>query len=414
MTDQPDSLSFKEVIRSSRFWRWLWAVSPARLPPLMAAVAVTTATTVYRNDPDSGGTVVSAYVIGLLVLAPFWARLVARKGVRRVVQGQLLASGSSWVLLSAFIVLGAPFWSWHLMAFLAGAVMAGSAGLLRATLKNAVGAPRVRVASTLDVTALDLSVFLAPLLVTAGLLLAPIGATLVVAVVSLLSILALRVLPKDIDVSPGRKVGRLALSLPLIAWGFVGFAIGFVLGMVEIGAVSFALRIGLAATDVWIIFALLTLTSIVGGVLDAITAAFGGSDYRPRVVLLTGLMVSGCVLVVTADSLWLALVGLALIGLPTGPLLSARSLRTEVVAPVQTQGQAFVLMFALQSVGFAVAGFLLAAVGQQGGVGVAALVLAAALVFVVIADRPVRLSSRAFSAQSANLVTSERGDEKSR
>ena len=403
MTDQQDSAPFIEVVRSSRFRRWLWAVSPARLTPLMVAVALTTATAVYHGDPDGGGTVVSAYVIGLLVLAPFWARLADRWGVRRVVQGQLLASSSSWLLLSAFILFGAPYWSWHPVALLAGAVMAGSAGLLRATLSDAVGAPRVRVASTLDVTVLDLSVFLAPLLVTVGLSVASIGATLIVAVVSLLSMLTLRGLPEHTDVPHDRKAGRLALSLPLIAWGFAGFALGFVLGMVEIGAVSFALRNGLSATDVWIIFALLTLTSILGGLLDATTTALGGKDYRPRVMLLTGFMVIGCLLVVTADSLWLALVGLALIGLPTGPLLSARSLRTEVVAPIQGQGQAFALMFALQSVGFAVAGVLLAGIGQRGGVGVSALVLAAAIALVAITDRPVPASH----ASSSERMRSE-------
>ena len=170
--------------------------------------------------------------------------------------------------------------------------------------------------------------------------------------------------------------------------------------MVEIGAASFALRNGLAAADVWIVFALLTLTSILGGFLDATTAALEGDDYRPRVVFLMGLMVAGCLLMVTARSLWLALVGLALIGLPTGPLLSARSLRTEVAAPIREQGQAFALMFALQSAGFAVAGFLLAGIGQRGGLGVSALILAIAIALVLMSDRP-ELLSKVFSESTA-------------
>ena len=214
MTGQTDSAPLKEVIRSSQFWKWLWAVSPARLPPLMAAVAVTTTTAVYRNDPEGGGTVVSAYVIGLLVLAPFWASLADRWGVRRVVIGQVVASSTSWFLLSILILLGAPYWSWHLVALLAGAAIAGSAGLLRATLSKSVGARRSRVASTLDVTALDLSVFLAPLLVTAGLSVTPIGATLVVAVVSLLAALNLRELPKHTDVPDDQKAEQFVLSRP--------------------------------------------------------------------------------------------------------------------------------------------------------------------------------------------------------
>lgn len=402
MSHSPPTAPLKEVIRSSQFWRWLWAVGPARLPPLMAAVAVTTATAVYRDDPEGGGTVVSAYVIGLLVLAPFFASLADRWGLRRVVQGQVLASSLSWFLLSGLVLLEAPYWSWHLMALLAGAAMAGNAGLLRATLSKSVGAHRLRVASTLDVTALDLSVFLAPLLVTAGLSMAPIGATLVVAVVSLLAALSLRGLPDHTD--HDQKAGRLALSRPLIAWGFAGFALGLVLGMVEIGAVSFALRNGLAAADVWIIFAVLTLTSIIGGFLDATTAALVRDDYRLRVVLLTAVMAAGCLLVTTTSSLWLALVGLALIGFPTGPLLSTRSLRTEVVAPAKEQGQAFALVFALQSVGFAVAGFLLAGMGQRGGIGVSAIVLMAATVLVLMSDRPA-LFSKASSPESTTFET---------
>jgi MFS family permease len=391
MTSPKLSASLGEVLRSRPFWRWSWAAGPARLPPMMAAVAVTTAASLVRHDPNSGGTVASAYVAGMLLLTPVSARLAERWGVRRVVQLQALASALAWIGFSVVIALGAPYLLWHLAALLAGGTLAGSAGLLRSTLSDAAEPRQMRVSSSLDATVIELLVVAAPMLVTLGLSVDLLGTTGVVAAISALAVLSLRSLPGPSQRSPTMATlpaPLLTLRRPLWAWGWVGFALGLTLGVVEIGAVSLVSRTGLQVADAWVVFAVLTAASVLGGLIDTATAAPGHQDHRPRTLMFVGIMISGCLVMLLGTTLPEILLGVALLGLPAAPLFSARSLRTEAVTTPSERPLAFTRVFALQSIGFAVAGLLLAGVGQQWSLTAAMLVLVATTIGVVNTDRP--------------------------
>jgi hypothetical protein len=362
----------------------------------MSAVAVTTAASIIRHDPNSGGTVASAYVAGLLLLAPLSARLAERWGVRRVLQLQTLASALAWTGFSAVIALGAPYLLWHLAALLAGGTLAGSAGLLRSTLSDTAEPRQMRVASSIDATMIELLVVAAPLLVTLGLSVDLLGTTGVVAAVSALAVVSLRSLPNPSqhpESMTSAPAPTSTLHRPLWAWGWAGFALGLTLGVVEIGAVSLVSRIGLRVADAWVVFAVLAVTSVLGGLIDAATATLGHQDHRPRLLVFVGVMLSGCFVMLLGTTLPVILLGVSLLGLPAAPLFSARSLRTEAVTTPSERSLAFTRVFALQSIGFAVAGLLLAGVGQQRSLAIAAFILIITTIGVVHLDRPARCSA---------------------
>ena len=57
VTDETATL--KDVFGSLAFWRWAGPVALGRMPPLMAAVAVTTAAAILLGDSKRGGTIAS-------------------------------------------------------------------------------------------------------------------------------------------------------------------------------------------------------------------------------------------------------------------------------------------------------------------------------------------------------------------
>ena len=181
---------------------------------------------------------------------------------------------------------------------------------------------------------------------------------------------------------------RLRLTGPLVAWAIAGLALGAALGAIEIGAVSLAVAIGGATSDAWIIYAVLGVASMTGGLVDGLTAGRDSHDHRPRIVLLAALMMTGGLVTALATNPLLILTGVAILGLPTAPLLSARSLRTEAVAAPCDRSRAFTLVFAAQSLGFAAAGLLLAQLGHHGAIIIATTAVLTSTLIVAMIDKP--------------------------
>lgn len=308
----------------------------------------------------------------------------------------MLGSCAAWLAVSLLVQTGAPVWAWHVGVGAAGACLAGSAGLLRSTLSQAVEHRQLRVASSVDATALELVIVAAPLVVAAAVLIAPIGATAVVAFVSLCAAAAATVLPQA---SPPTRTAtssaRLHPTSPLLAWAASGLAFGLALGAVEIGAVSLVVTNGGEPSQAWTIYAAVALSSALGGLLDARTASLDRHDYRSRVVVLAAVMLTGGVITALAASPIFNLIGVALVGLPTAPLLSARSLRTEALVDPVVRGRAFTLVFAAQSLGFAGAGLLLTGLGHRGAIAVGSAAILASTLIVIATDKsPPRLPHR--------------------
>jgi hypothetical protein len=240
-----------------------------------------------------------------------------------------------------------------------------------------------------DASLFELVIVGAPLVVAAGLLIAPIGATVVVALVSLVAAAAVTLLPEpDPPETAPVTSARLRFTGPLLAWATAGLAFGLALGSIEIGAVSLAVANGWHPNQAWIIYAILALSSAIGGLLDARTAGLDRDDYRPRVMMLALVMVTGGATAALTTSPVLILIGVALVGFPAASLLSARSLRTEAVVNSAVRGRAFTLVSAAQSLGFATAGLLLTELGHRGAIAVGGASIIASTLFVVVTDRP--------------------------
>jgi MFS family permease len=118
--------SAQQLLRTPRFWAWSAPTALARMPTVMGTFAVTTAAARFLGNADRGGTVASAFVLGLLLLGPVNGRLADQWGASRVLRVQLLGSAAAWAGLSALIVRDAPVWSWHAAALTAGLCLAGS------------------------------------------------------------------------------------------------------------------------------------------------------------------------------------------------------------------------------------------------------------------------------------------------
>ena len=224
----------------------------------------------------------------------------------------------------------------------------------------------------------------------------PIGATVVVAIVSAIGAGLARTLPR-LRSDGVRLLGPRYPSAPrrgperrILVWIAASVGFGVVFGAVEIGAVTLVVRNWLPPTAGWLVFAVLAITSVVGGVLDAVTASRQNADYRIRTAALATTMLVGALVTATTTHFALVLVGLALVGLPAGPLLSARSLGIENASSVSHVTRIFASVFSAQQVGFAASGLLLTALGFQLAVMVGTVALLATVTCALLVDLPRR------------------------
>jgi len=361
------------------FWVWLGVASLVRSPVLMSAVAFSAIAALVLQNPDRGGLLAAASVVGMLAGTP--ASIVAQRllSTRRLLTIQLLLCSGSWLALA--FSLDRPFGLWMAISAVAGSSMAGSAGLVRSTLSAAVPARKQARASTLDALAQDVLVFLAPVFVAVALSAGAVGAPVAVSVLALAAVIGVQFQTTDSASTPSGEhalddaVGATPRpSFHWFTWTCFSVGVGMLLGAVEAGAVGLSLRLGLEVQDAWLAFLALGASSAVGAWLDIIWL----QRWHPsrRLPLLIAVFLAGAVLL-TFEPQWLtALAGLLLVGLPTAALLGLRSHVFDSGAAAHRK-TGLTLAFAGQSIGFAVGAAGLALSGRSGALVVAGSVVAA-------------------------------------
>ncbi|MFL1446672.1 hypothetical protein, partial [Nocardiopsis protaetiae] len=178
----------RQTLTSRRFWSYSLVAALCRAPALMVAVATTTTALLLTGRIDTGALMTTCHVAGTLAATPLAARIVGGLPAARVLTAQMSAHGLLWAAVTVAIGTGAPAWTWYLGAALAGASLAGSGGALRSLLPYTVPESAGRSASTVDVTFMDVLIFLAPLAVAAAAPVHPLGPIAAMAAASLVAV----------------------------------------------------------------------------------------------------------------------------------------------------------------------------------------------------------------------------------
>lgn len=439
----------KATLTSRPFWSYSLVAALCRAPALMVAVAATTTSLLLTGRIDVGALMTTCHVVGTLAATPLAARVVGRGRPRRVLAAQMSAHGLLWLAVCAAIASGQPVWAWHAGAALAGAVLAGSGGVIRSQLPRTVPEGAGRSASTVDVTFMDVLIFLAPLAVAVAAPVHPLGPVAAVGVFSLVAVAVLpfagfpaaaptgpaapapeapgvvagpaagtsaapavgpagagpapapavaepsadpRPAPAAPEPAPAGAAARADAHLPrwntaAAAWVAFGAAIGLYFAAVEVGATALVVSYGFGVGTAWTVFLALSAASVVGGYLDA--ARTPGRRETAWALGAAALLVAGCLLLASGPVLPLAALALVLSGLPVAALLGLRSHMIDAVVPEAQRAGYFSWAFAAQNAGFAAGSALLAVLGQPALLVTAALATAAALAWAL------RLSSRA-------------------
>lgn len=369
------------------FWAWLLMASAVRAPVLMSAVAFTSLTALAFDDADRGGGLAGACVIGLLAGTPLALLIQRRLAPRPLLAAQLLSCALAWSGLTVAVIAGAAYPLWIAIAVFAGLTMSGSAGLVRATMADAVSADAQAPASTIDALSQDALIFLAPVIVAVGVRTGAPGAPASVVVVSALAI-ALVLLVRPRSSAAEETVGRSAVVPPAAGpwmkwavWTLFSFSVGMAFGATEAGAVGLAVRLGIPVGATAWFFLILALGSAGGAWLDI--AWQEKLSVVVRLLLCAAVMVLGCLLLAAASSLPVAVAGLILIGTPIAPLLGMRSHVFDGDAE-KDRSTGLTMAFAAQSIGFAVGTALLALIAQRGSLLVAASALVIATMAIAV------------------------------
>lgn len=374
----------RATLTSRRFWTYSLVAALCRAPALMVAVAATTTSLLITGSIDTGALMTTAHVVGMLAATPVAARIVGRWSPRRVLAVQMGAHGLLWAGVWVAAGTGQPAWTWYLGAALAGTVIAGSGGVVRSLLLRTVPEGAGRSASTVDVTFMDLLIFLAPLVVAAAAPIHPLGPLAAVALLSLVAAAAVPLTGLPDPRTGGDGAGedrvaahRLRWSAAAVCWIVFGAAIGLYFAAVEVGATALVVAYGYDVSTAWVVFLLLSLASIVGGFLDA--ARVPGRHEAAWAIGAATLLLVGCLLLAAGPPLPMAAFALLLSGLPVAALLGLRSHMIDTAVPVGQRAGYFSWAFAAQNVGFALGSALLAVIGQSALLVVSALTTAVAL-----------------------------------
>ncbi|MDR6689661.1 hypothetical protein J2X55_000560 [Microbacterium sp. 1154] len=357
------------VLGSSAFWRYSATASLMRAPVLMAAVALTTTSILMTGTLAAGAVLAAWYVGGTVVATPVMVHVVGLLPLRRVLRWQMFAHAVLWVGIAACWLTGSAPWISAMLAAGAGAIIAGNGGAVRALMSGTVPAEAARSASTVDVTFLDILIFLAPLAAALASLIHPVAPVATVAVVGFAAAAAVSLTSRRIVAHgdqgrehPHRRGGRLRWDAQGVSWILFSAVIGLYFGAMEVGAPGLVVTYGFEVSLAWMIFLVLSATSVFGGWVDASRPQSTSEDRWALVGAAS--MSAGCLLLAFTPPLAWAVIGLLLTGLPVATLLGLRSHRIDVhVSPPQRAGY-LSWAFAAQNAGFACASLLLAHVSQ--------------------------------------------------
>lgn len=361
----------------------------ARLPNVMAVVALSFWARDLTGTFAWSGAVVGAYTAGVVAASPWLGRLADRFGPVRV----LVPCGFLWA--AGFIALAAlPAAVWWLgigVAAVTGAVMPPTGPTVRTAWPHLVSGERLRVAYTVDATVQELMYVTGPLL--SATLVSFAGSRVAVAGCGLVALggaawFATRPVLRGLAGAAGDAETRRGRARRLLLHrGRIGLLLGtaMVVGSfsaTQLGLVAFADGYGQrllsgGLESVW------SLASFLGGVLVGVAGARSEAvPWRRIALMMVGL--AGCVF---APGPWWLAAALAAAGLAISPAFAAVYERLGQLAPAGARTETFAWLTTATNVGSGVgavvSGRVIEAYGPSGASALAAVLCALAALALV-------------------------------
>jgi MFS family permease len=407
-----------ELIRNAAYWRWVAATMLYRLPPIMAPFALVLASTHYTGSPAVGGALVGFTTVPCILIAPLFSRLLERLGRERWTPRVLAVGGVGRLGVAGGFAVHAPLWTLFVLSLIGNMGTFGVGGAIRTLLRTTVPQRLIGSALSLDAVLVELVVIGAPFVVFVCALFGPAYALAVMGAAMLADALLLWPKParaaavqaaNEAAGKPEKKDDGIAPDLPdsvgvwrnpaFMFWALVTMAFGHFLGTAEVGALPRVTLDGGGASEAAILTAVLGGASALAGIVYAwyTTRIAVGFTVRAVVLLLT--MTAATLVIATVSGWWGLVAGFALLGLCAAPLNSVMTEAPGYLVPQSRMSEAFTILIATQSIGYAFAGMLLAGVSVHHmlllGPATAVVALAAGVVL-----RPARAGAALTAAAS--------------
>lgn len=331
------------------YGRWLTSHQLTNLPQAMAPIALTLATVSMRQDFNVGAALVTAMSFSQVVFAVPLGRLGDRVGARAFLRYTLLVRAGLVFALAAGIAVRLDPYVLIALAAASGAPTGAIFGAYRALLSEIVPAERLPRALTIGATAGELVFVGGPVLAAA------VGGTWPVASVVAMAVALLAAVPLLPRAHTTRGVSRARQrggSIPLlfVAWMTCALATSSAVALVEVGAVTIAVELGLQPRFAAVFAVSLCIASVTGGLL----ATWRNPPSRaPLVVAMLATTVAGVVCIRVADQVGIAIVGAVLVGLFLAPLMTYYSLSAEALLPPERRTEGFSWLRISNGVGLA-------------------------------------------------------------
>jgi predicted MFS family arabinose efflux permease len=390
--------------------RFVAAATLARTSDEMFSVGTVLLVLDRTGSPSLAGAAIAATTLPSILTAPLFGALLDVTGRRRALMAFNQVMAAAMLLLLVATIGHAPHWTIPAITFVAGLTYPLSFGGFTSLIPALVPGDLLAPANALETSSLNLALVIGPAL--AGLLSASVGpsAPLIVEAALALAAVALFATLKGVDGlrgEPGRQVrgvlaaglrylGRVRELRGTVAAGFVASS-GY--GILTIAFPLFAVdHLGGHTSDagyMWTAFA-------IGSTLGALTLVRLQRASSPWWIALGGLPVVGTVMLLwpLAGSLAAMLVLVAVAAVADGPVLTSLFSTYQQMVSEDLRGQVVTTAEGVQvsaySVGAAVAGPLVAAVGSADALlTVALLQFAAAGVGVALIRLPRKATARA-------------------
>lgn len=368
-----------ELVRNTAYWRWVTATMLHRLPPIMAPIALVLASTHYTGSPAAGGLLAGVATLPCILAAPLFSRLLERLGRERWTPRTLAVGGSARLAVAGGFATHAPLWTLFVLSLVGNMATFGVGGAIRTLLRTTVPQRLIGSALSLDAVLVELVVVGAPFVVVLCALFGPAYALAAMGAAMLANALLLWPEPKPAQESEPEKATAdaegddgIAPDVPdsagiwrnpaFLFWALVTMAFGHFLGTAEVGALPRVALDGGGATEAAILTGVLGAASALAGLVYAWYATRIGLGLTARAVGLLLTMTAGTLVIAEVPGRWGLVAGFALLGLCAAPLNSVMTEAPGYVIPRARMSEGFSVLVATQSIGYSLAGGLLAVV----------------------------------------------------
>jgi MFS family permease len=385
----------------------------ARLPISMVSLGIVLLVTARTDSYRLAGTVAGAYLVGNACFAVIQGRMADRLGQSRVLPWTILVFTTATCLLMLAVERGWATPAPHVLAALAGAALPQVGSCVRARWShNVADKPSLQTAFALEAVLDEVVFMVGPVLVTVLATswhpLAGLGTAVVAGLVGTLALATQRSTEPPAHRGTGRHAPRVPMGWPVLGpLVVVGVMLGVVFGGAEVAAVAFSDELGAKAASGPLLAALAVGSGLAGFVSGTVQwRSSNATRFRVGTVALAVAMVP----LPFVEGFWLMAVVLFLVGVAVSPILIASVAWIEETVPARRLTEGIAIMTTGLYVGLAPGAALVGAVVDRAGASASFWVtVVAAVVGALAALATVLLPTRPVSREGAPSPTGSSG-----